>query len=148
MNTTTETYEEEEEDNLISPKHEIWIGILCVVCALTSILGAIGEGDIGEHFPPSDEIWREANSKIFIDHAMRLLNNKGGRLDHVDLTIICEKPRIKTFRKEMVERLKVILGIPRRDINLKATTTEQLGFTGRSEGIAAQAIATIRVPSE
>lgn len=123
-------------------------GDVALHALVDSILGAIGEGDIGEHFPPSDEIWREANSKIFIDHAMRLLNNKGGRLDHVDITIICEKPRIKSFKKEMVERLEVILGIPRRDINLKATTTEQLGFTGRSEGIAAQAIATIRVPSE
>lgn len=112
--------------------------------ALTdAILGAIGAGDIGTHFPPSDPRWRGASSDRFLEHAASLVEADGGRIEHVDLTIICEAPRIGPYRDAMRARIAALLRLPERRISVKATTTERLGFTGRGEGIAAQAVATI-----
>jgi 2-C-methyl-D-erythritol 4-phosphate cytidylyltransferase / 2-C-methyl-D-erythritol 2,4-cyclodiphosphate synthase len=108
-----------------------------------ALLGAIGEGDIGDHFPPSDEKWRGAESSLFVEHARDLVGSMGGRIDHVDLTIICEEPKIGPHRETMRQRLAVLLEVDVGSVNVKATTTERLGFTGRGEGIAAQAIATV-----
>ena len=115
--------------------------------ALTdAVLGAIGAGDIGLHFPPSDAKWRGAPSWKFLRHAADLVAEKGGAVAHVDVTLICESPKIGPHREAMTARIAEILGIDRDRVSVKATTTEKLGFTGRREGIAAQAIATIRLP--
>ena len=115
--------------------------------ALTdAILGAIGAGDIGMHFPPSDPRWRGAASDRFLRHAADLVQARGGTVAAVDVTIICERPKIGPYRAAMVERVAAILGIAAERVSVKATTTDRLGFTGRGEGIAAQAIATIRLP--
>jgi 2-C-methyl-D-erythritol 4-phosphate cytidylyltransferase/2-C-methyl-D-erythritol 2,4-cyclodiphosphate synthase len=115
--------------------------------ALTdAILGAIGAGDIGSHFPPSDERWRGASSDRFLRHAADLVAERGGIVAHCDVTILCERPKIGPHRAAMVRRIAGILGIAEDRVSVKATTTEGLGFTGRQEGIAAQAIATIRLP--
>ncbi|HLY54343.1 MAG TPA: bifunctional 2-C-methyl-D-erythritol 4-phosphate cytidylyltransferase/2-C-methyl-D-erythritol 2,4-cyclodiphosphate synthase [Stellaceae bacterium] len=115
--------------------------------ALTdAILGAIGAGDIGQHFPPSDPTWRGAASDAFLRHAAGLVVAQGGVIAHCDVTILCEKPRIGPHRAAMVARIAEILGVETRRVSVKATTTEGLGFTGREEGIAAQAIATVRLP--
>ncbi len=113
-----------------------------------AVLGCIGAGDIGSHFPPSDAQWRGASSDRFLDHARGLVAAQGGIIDFVDLTIICEAPKIGPFRDAMRGRIAEILQVPTRRISIKATTTERLGFTGRGEGIAAQAIATVRLPEE
>lgn len=112
--------------------------------ATDAILGAIGAGDIGQHFPPSDEKWRGAPSDKFIRHAYELLTARGGMLVHLDITIICEKPKIGPHHKAMVKSVAKILNVNADRISVKATTTEGLGFTGRGEGIAAQAVASIR----
>ena len=115
--------------------------------ALTdALLGALGEGDIGTHFPPSDPQWRGARSDKFVRHAAQLIADSGGQIDHVDVTIICEAPKIGPHRPAMRAAISEMLNIPERCVSIKATTTERLGFTGRGEGIAAQAIATIRTP--
>jgi 2-C-methyl-D-erythritol 4-phosphate cytidylyltransferase/2-C-methyl-D-erythritol 2,4-cyclodiphosphate synthase len=115
--------------------------------ALTdALLGACGEGDIGQHFPPSDERWRGAPSDQFLSHAVSLVREKGGTVAHVDVTLICEAPKIAPYREAMRQRLAALLGIGMDRVSVKATTTEGLGFTGRGEGMAAQAIATIRLP--
>ena len=115
--------------------------------ALTdAVLGAIGAGDIGTHFPPSDSRWRGAASDHFLRHAADLVRAQGGAIAAVDVTIICERPRIGPYRAAMVERVADILGIGPGRVSVKATTTEKLGFTGRAEGIAAQAVATVRLP--
>ena len=115
--------------------------------ALTdAILGAIGEGDIGAHFPPSDPQWRGAPSDIFLRHAAGLVAAKGGEIANVDVTLVCERPKIGPHREAMRTRVAAILGIPVASVGVKATTTEGLGFTGRGEGIAAQAIAAVRLP--
>jgi 2-C-methyl-D-erythritol 4-phosphate cytidylyltransferase/2-C-methyl-D-erythritol 2,4-cyclodiphosphate synthase len=120
-----------------------------VLHALTdALLGAIGAGDIGGHFPPSDPQWRGAASSIFLDHVRTLIEARGGRIDHADVTIICEAPRIGPHRDAMRARIADLLRVPAARISIKATTTERLGFTGRGEGIAAQAIATVRLPEE
>jgi 2-C-methyl-D-erythritol 4-phosphate cytidylyltransferase / 2-C-methyl-D-erythritol 2,4-cyclodiphosphate synthase len=111
-----------------------------------AVLGCIGAGDIGSHFPPSDVQWRGASSDRFLDHARGLVAAKGGVIDFVDLTIICEAPKIGPNRDSMRTRIAEILQVPPARISVKATTTERLGFTGRGEGIAAQAIATVRLP--
>ena len=117
--------------------------------ALTdALLGTIAAGDIGTHFPPSDPQWRGAASDQFLAHAASLIAERGGRIDFVDLTIICEAPKIGPHRAAMVERIAAILGIRPDRVSLKATTTERLGFTGRGEGIAAQATATISLPGQ
>ena len=108
-----------------------------------AMLGAIGAGDIGQHFPPSDPQWRGASSDRFLAHAARLVADAGYRVGNVDLTIICEAPKIGPHREAMRERLAAILGVDKGVIGVKATTTEKLGFTGRGEGIAAQAVTSL-----
>ena len=115
--------------------------------ALTdAVLGAIGAGDIGMHFPPSDPQWRGASSDRFLAYAATLVRERGGSIAAVDVTIICERPKIAPYRDRMIERLSEILDISPGRVSVKATTTEKLGFTGRGEGIAAQAVATVRLP--
>ncbi|MGH7090379.1 MAG: bifunctional 2-C-methyl-D-erythritol 4-phosphate cytidylyltransferase/2-C-methyl-D-erythritol 2,4-cyclodiphosphate synthase, partial [Stellaceae bacterium] len=115
--------------------------------ALTdAILGGLGAGDIGLHFPPSDAKWRGAASHLFLAHAAALVRARGGTIAHVDVTIVCESPRIGPYRAAMVARIAEILGLDAARVSVKATTTEGLGFTGRGEGIAASAIATLRLP--
>jgi 2-C-methyl-D-erythritol 4-phosphate cytidylyltransferase/2-C-methyl-D-erythritol 2,4-cyclodiphosphate synthase len=115
--------------------------------ALTdAILGAIGEGDIGLHFPPSDERWRDAPSWKFLDHAASLVRDKGGAISHCDVTIICERPKVAPYREAMRGRIAEILQLDLSRVSVKATTTEGLGFAGRCEGLAAQAVATVRLP--
>jgi 2-C-methyl-D-erythritol 4-phosphate cytidylyltransferase / 2-C-methyl-D-erythritol 2,4-cyclodiphosphate synthase len=108
-----------------------------------ALLGAIAEGDIGDHFPPSDPQWRGAPSSIFIQHAANLVAKRGARITSVDVTIICEEPRIGPHRSAMRAKIADLLQVDVKQISVKATTTEGLGFAGRGEGIAAQAIATI-----
>ncbi|MFN3076380.1 MAG: bifunctional 2-C-methyl-D-erythritol 4-phosphate cytidylyltransferase/2-C-methyl-D-erythritol 2,4-cyclodiphosphate synthase [Alphaproteobacteria bacterium] len=115
--------------------------------ALTdALLGAIAAGDIGRHFPPSDPRWRGADSALFLRHAAGLVRALGGEVVSVDLTLICERPKIGPHRPAMVARVAEILSIEAGRVSVKATTTEELGFTGRREGIAAEAIATVRLP--
>lgn len=115
--------------------------------ALTdAILGALADGDIGSHFPPSDPTWRGADSARFLRHAGTLVAARGGRLLHCDLTLICEAPKIGPHRPAMRQRVAEILGLAAERVAVKATTTEKLGFTGRGEGIAAQATATVELP--
>ena len=115
--------------------------------ALTdAILGAIGEGDIGQHFPPSDERWRGAPSWKFLNHAAKLVRDKGGAIGHCDVTIICERPKVGPHREAMRARIAEILQLDVARVSVKATTTEGLGFEGRSEGLAAHAVATVRLP--
>lgn len=115
--------------------------------ALTdAILGAIGAGDIGEHFPPSDPQWKGAASWKFLAHAAGLVRERGGVIASADITIICERPKVGPYRPAMRARVAEILEITEDRVSVKATTTEQLGFTGRREGIAAQSVATVRLP--
>jgi 2-C-methyl-D-erythritol 4-phosphate cytidylyltransferase/2-C-methyl-D-erythritol 2,4-cyclodiphosphate synthase len=116
--------------------------------ALTdALLGAIGEGDIGDHFPPIDPQWKGAASQVFLTHAVELIRGRGGRIANVDVTLICERPRIKPHRAAMRERLADLLGLPLARVSVKATTTEGMGFTGRGEGLAAQAVAAVELPA-
>jgi len=115
--------------------------------ALTdAILGALGAGDIGRHFPPTEEKWRGAASSLFLAHAAQLVAQAGGTIVHCDVTLICERPKISPHREAMRARIAEILAIDESRVNVKATTTEGMGFIGRGEGLAAQAIATIRLP--
>lgn len=113
-----------------------------------ALLGTIAAGDIGTHFPPSDPQWRGANSAQFLQHAAALIAARGGIIDFVDLTLICEAPKIGPHRAAMRDRIASLLQLSTDQVSIKATTTERLGFTGRGEGIAAQAVATVRVPQE
>jgi 2-C-methyl-D-erythritol 4-phosphate cytidylyltransferase / 2-C-methyl-D-erythritol 2,4-cyclodiphosphate synthase len=108
-----------------------------------ALLGTIGAGDIGSHFPPSDPRWRDADSARFLRHAAGLLAERGGRVENVDVVIVCERPKIGPHRAEMTARLAEVLGIGADQVSVKATTSERLGFTGRGEGIAAQAVASV-----
>ena len=144
------------------PGHEVMLGGIAIphtlalaghsdadvaLHALTdAVLGTIGAGDIGKHFPPSDPKWRGASSDRFLRHAVGLVEATGARIVHLDLTLICEAPRIGPHREAMVESIARIAGVTRDRVSVKATTTEGLGFTGRREGIAAQAVATIEMP--
>jgi 2-C-methyl-D-erythritol 4-phosphate cytidylyltransferase/2-C-methyl-D-erythritol 2,4-cyclodiphosphate synthase len=110
-----------------------------------ALLGAAGLGDIGEHFPPSDPRWKGADSSIFLAHAVALLGEKGGLIDHIDCTVIAEAPKVGPYRAAMRVRIAEIARLSVDQVSVKATTTEGLGFTGRGEGIAAQAIASIRL---
>ena len=115
--------------------------------ALTdAILGALGDGDIGQHFPPSDPAWKGARSRLFVEDAARRLAARGGRITNVDLTILCEAPRIGPHRDAIRAEIADMLGIDITRVAVKATTTERLGFTGRKEGIAALATATLLLP--
>jgi len=117
--------------------------------ALTdAVLATIAAGDIGSHFPPSDARWRDADSTLFLRHALALLAENGGQLVHADLTIVCEEPKIGPHREAMRARLSELTGLPPARISLKATTTEGLGFTGRGEGIAATALVTATFAEE
>jgi 2-C-methyl-D-erythritol 4-phosphate cytidylyltransferase/2-C-methyl-D-erythritol 2,4-cyclodiphosphate synthase len=116
--------------------------------ALTdAVLGAMGDGDIGDHFPPTDPQWKGVSSDRFLSHAVERLHARGGRLVNVDVTLICERPRVKPHRQAMRERLAALLSLPLDAVSVKATTTEAMGFTGRGEGLAAQAVATIDLPA-
>jgi 2-C-methyl-D-erythritol 4-phosphate cytidylyltransferase/2-C-methyl-D-erythritol 2,4-cyclodiphosphate synthase len=116
--------------------------------ALTdAILGAIGAGDIGRHFPPTDEKWRGAPSSLFLVEAARLVAEANGAIVHCDVTLVCERPKIAPHREAMRARIAEILGVGIDRVSVKATTTDGMGFTGRGEGLAAQAVATVRLPS-
>jgi len=115
--------------------------------ALTdAVLGTISAGDIGKHFPPSDPQWRGASSDRFLRHAVELVTARQGRIVHLDLTIVCEAPKVGPHRDAMARSIADIAGITADRVSVKATTTEGLGFTGRREGIAAQAVATVELP--
>jgi len=117
-----------------------------VLHAITdALLGAAGLGDIGEHFPPSDPQWKGASSDLFLLHAAGLIRAAGGIIDHVDCTVICEEPKVGPHRAAMRATIARLLGLAEGSVSIKATTTERLGFTGRREGIAAQAVASIRL---
>lgn len=113
-----------------------------------ALLGTIAAGDIGTHFPPSDPQWRGADSAQFLQHAASLITDRGGIIDFVDLTLICEEPKIGPHRGAMRDRIAALLRLKPGQVSIKATTTERLGFAGRGEGIAAQAAATVRVPED
>ena len=116
--------------------------------ALTdALLGAIGDGDIGQHFPPSDARWKGAPSHLFLADAARRVAALGGSISNVDVTLLCEAPKVAPYREAMRARIGEILGIGVTRVGVKATTTEGLGFTGRREGIAAMAIATVTLPA-
>lgn len=116
--------------------------------AITDALyGALSAGDIGQHFPPSDPRWKGASSDIFLRHAGEMVRAVGGKIEHLDATLICEAPKVGSHRNAMRMRVAEILDIPVGSVSIKATTTEKLGFTGRGEGIAAQALATVSLPA-
>jgi 2-C-methyl-D-erythritol 4-phosphate cytidylyltransferase/2-C-methyl-D-erythritol 2,4-cyclodiphosphate synthase len=116
--------------------------------ALTdALLGAVGDGDIGQHFPPSDPQWRGAASDRFLRHAAERIAGRGGRILAVDVTLVCEQPRIGPHREAMRARISEILELPLDRVSVKATTTERMGFTGRGEGLLAQAVATVETPA-
>ena len=110
-----------------------------------AILGAAALGDIGDHFPPSDPQWKGANSSLFLEHAVALLRSNVAMIDHLDCTLIAEEPKVGPHRAAMRARIAQIAGLSIDQVSVKATTTEGLGFTGRREGIAAQAVASIRM---
>lgn len=119
----------------------------CGLHALTdAVLGAIAEGDIGAHFPPSDPRWKGASSDQFLTHAVKLATAKGARILNADLTLICERPKIGPHRDAMRQRIAELLRIPVDRVSVKATTTEGMGFTGREEGLMAQAIVSVEAP--
>jgi 2-C-methyl-D-erythritol 4-phosphate cytidylyltransferase/2-C-methyl-D-erythritol 2,4-cyclodiphosphate synthase len=124
-----------------------WSDADAVAHALTdAILGALADGDIGAHFPPSDPQWRGASSDRFLAFAVERVRARGGRIAHLDLTIVCEAPRIGEHRDAMRTSIARLAGIDIDRVAVKATTSEKLGFTGRGEGIAAYATATVRLP--
>ncbi len=112
-----------------------------------AIYGALAEGDIGRHFPPSENTWKDADSARFLRHAAERIAARGGTLANADVTIICERPKITPHAPAMRARLAELLGVSIDLISVKATTTEKLGFTGRGEGIAAQAAVIVMVPA-
>ncbi len=147
----------------LAPDEQLWLGGILVPhdrglaghsdadvalhAIVDALLGALAEGDIGSHFPPSDAQWRGASSDRFLAYARERVAARGGSIDHVDLTIICEAPKIGPHRDAMRARIAQILNIAIDRVSVKATTTERLGFAGRREGIAAQAIATLSLPA-
>ncbi|MES2676825.1 MAG: bifunctional 2-C-methyl-D-erythritol 4-phosphate cytidylyltransferase/2-C-methyl-D-erythritol 2,4-cyclodiphosphate synthase [Pseudomonadota bacterium] len=120
-------------------------GDVAIHALIDALLGAIGEGDIGEHFPPTDNKWKDFDSREMLKQVNHLLRKKGAKIINIDLTVICEKPRISKHKKQMEESLAIILNINKSRINIKATTTERMGFLGREEGIAAQAICNVAI---
>jgi len=129
-----------EHDKGLAGHSDADVGLHAVVDA---ILGAVAQGDIGQHFPPSDPQWKGAPSARFVEHAVKLAGEAGYAVGNVDLTLICEAPKIGPHRDAMREMLAELLGVELGSVSVKATTTERLGFTGRGEGIAAQAVATM-----
>lgn len=129
-----------EHDKGLAGHSDADVALHAIVDAL---LGAIGNGDIGDHFPPSDPQWKGAASPLFVEHAVKLVSEAGFRVGNVDLTIICEEPKIGPHRDAMRERLAELLAVSKDLVSVKATTTERLGFTGRGEGIAAQAVVSL-----
>jgi 2-C-methyl-D-erythritol 4-phosphate cytidylyltransferase / 2-C-methyl-D-erythritol 2,4-cyclodiphosphate synthase len=144
------------------PGSEVWLGGVCIphgqglighsdadagLHALTdALLGAVAEGDIGQHFPPSDPKWKGASSDRFLIHAVELARAKGGQVISADLTLICERPKIGPHRDAMRTRIAELLGLPISRVSVKATTTEGMGFTGREEGLMAQAVVCVETP--
>lgn len=118
-------------------------GDVGIHAAMDALLGAIGEGDIGEHFSPNDARWKNIDSREMLKIVKHLLVKKGARIMNLDITLICERPKISKFKNQMREELAKVLGLSKSRVNIKATTTEKLGFLGREEGIAAQAAASI-----
>ncbi|QCK87479.1 bifunctional 2-C-methyl-D-erythritol 4-phosphate cytidylyltransferase/2-C-methyl-D-erythritol 2,4-cyclodiphosphate synthase [Phreatobacter aquaticus] len=121
-------------------------GDVVLHAATDALLGAIADGDIGTHFPPSDPRWRGAASDQFLAHAAMLITKRGGRVAHLDITVVCEAPKVGPHRDAIRARIGEILGIGPDRVAIKATTSEKMGFTGRREGLAALAIATVRLP--
>ena len=111
-----------------------------------AIYGAMAEGDIGRHFPPSEAQWKDADSARFLRHAAGLVRERGGLIANADVTLICERPKITPHAPAMRARLAELMGIPLGRVSVKATTSERLGFTGRGEGIAAQAAVSVLLP--
>ena len=109
-----------------------------------AIYGICADGDIGTHFPPSDDANKDKDSTLFLAHALKMLHAKGGQLTHIDLILMGEEPKMKPFRRQIVETLSHLTQLDLHQIGFKATTTEKLGFTGRREGLASQAIATAK----
>ncbi len=147
----------------LAPNEELWLGGILVPhdrglaghsdadvalhAIVDAMLGALAEGDIGSHFPPSDTQWRGASSDRFLVYARDRVTARDGVIEHIDLTIICEAPKIGPHRDAMRTRIAAILAVPIDRVSVKATTTERLGFAGRREGIAAQAVATLSLPA-
>lgn len=121
-------------------------GDVVLHAATDAVLGAIAEGDIGTHFPPGDPQWRGASSDRFLAHAARLVAARGGRIANLDVTVVCEAPKVGPHREAMRARIAEIAGIGIDRVGIKATTSERMGFTGRREGLAALAIAAVRLP--
>ena len=120
-------------------------GDVLIHAIIDSIFGSIGEKDIGVHFPPTDMAWKNADSKLFLLYADKMIKKKNAEILNIDATVICERPKISNYRDKMIEVLAKNLSIDQARINIKGTTTEKMGFTGREEGIAAQAVTTIRI---
>jgi len=131
-------------DKALSGHSDADVGLHAITDAL---LGSIAAGDIGQHFPPSDPQWRGVDSAVFLKHAIDLVTAQNGAITLIDLTFMCEAPKIGPVREAMQDRIAAITGLPTTRISIKATTTERLGFTGRGEGIAAQALVTVQFPT-
>ena len=133
-----------DHDHGLAGHSDADVGLHVVVDAL---LGALGDGDIGHHFPPSDPQWKGADSAQFVSRALEIAQARGARVVHVDVTLICERPKVGPHRAEMAARIAELLQLAQARVSVKATTTEGLGFTGRREGIAAQAAVTVQLPA-
>jgi 2-C-methyl-D-erythritol 4-phosphate cytidylyltransferase/2-C-methyl-D-erythritol 2,4-cyclodiphosphate synthase len=147
----------------LAEKEELWLGGIQIPhdrglsghsdadvalhAIVDALLGALAEGDIGSHFPPTDPQWRGAASFRFMEYAAERVAKRDGLIEHIDLTLICEAPKIGPHRDAMRARIAEILHLPVERVSVKATTTERLGFAGRREGIAAQAVATLSLPA-
>ncbi len=118
--------------------------IMHAIC--DAILGALGEGDIGSFFPPSDPQWKDASSKIFLEEAAKQIKKQNGRLINIDAMLIAEAPKISPYIPDMKKNIANALGVSPRDIGIKATTNETMGFVGRGEGMAAHAVASVELP--
>ena len=118
--------------------------IMHAIC--DAILGALGEGDIGSFFPPSDPQWKDASSKIFLEEAAKQIKKQNGRLINIDAMLIAEAPKISPYIPEMKNNIANALGVSTKDIGIKATTNETMGFVGRGEGMAAHAVASVELP--
>jgi 2-C-methyl-D-erythritol 4-phosphate cytidylyltransferase/2-C-methyl-D-erythritol 2,4-cyclodiphosphate synthase len=134
-----------EHDRALAGHSDADVGLHVVVDAL---LGALAEGDIGHHFPPSDPQWKGADSARFLTRAVEIARQRGALVSHVDVTLICERPKVGPHRGAMAQRIAELMELAPGRVSVKATTTEGLGFTGRREGIAAQAAVTLRLPAE